>query len=95
MSKIVERVIVSPLMEYLSTNDLLRHVQSAYRKRHSTEAAMLRVLSDVLLAAEVQQVTLFTMLDLSAVFDCVDRAILLSAFRLVYHRHHQVDKCKY
>jgi len=56
---------------------------------------MLRVLSDVLLAAEVQQVTLFTMLDLSAVFDCVDRAILLSAFRLVYHRHHQVDKCKY
>jgi len=77
MSKVIERAVASQLTEYLSTNDLLPCLQSAYRKKHSTETAMLRVWSDILMAADVQQVTLLAMLDLSAAFDCVDHTILL------------------
>jgi len=51
---------------------------STYRKRHSTETAVLRVLSDILIAMDNQQVTLLALLDLSAAFDCVDHNILLS-----------------
>jgi len=46
VSKLVERVATPKQHnEYLTTNDLLPRFQSAFRKQHSTETAMLRVLS--------------------------------------------------
>jgi len=77
MSKIVERAVAIQLTEYLSANDLLPSLQSAYRKRHSTETAFLRVWSDILEAADEQRVTVLAMLDLSSAFDCVGHTILL------------------
>jgi hypothetical protein len=77
MSKVVERAVALQLHEYLAVNDLLPHNQSAYKKKHSTETAMLRVWSDILQAADTKQVTLLGMLDLSAAFDCVDYSLLL------------------
>ena len=38
---------------------------------------MLRVLSDALSVADVRQVTLLGLLDMSAAFDCVDQSTLL------------------
>ena len=59
-------------------------LQSAYRKHHSTETAVLRVLSDILTAIDKQQVTLLALLDLSAAFDCVDYDILLSRLQSTF-----------
>ena len=42
---------------------------------------MLRLLSDVLTAADAQQVTLLGLLDLSAAFDCVDHQLLVQRLR--------------
>ena len=56
-------------LDYLVANDLLPRVQSAYRKRHSTETALLRVWSDILTAADWRQVTLLGLLDMSSAFD--------------------------
>jgi len=77
MSKIVERAVAEQLHQYLEVNRLLPRHQSAYRRHHSTETAMLRVVSDVLTAADAQQVTLLGLLDLSAAFDYVDHQLLL------------------
>jgi len=52
-------------------------LQSAYRRHHSTESALVKVLSDILDAADSRQVTLLGLLDLSAAFDTVDHGILL------------------
>ena len=49
--------------------------------RHSTETALLKVLSDVLTAADDKKVTLLALLDLSAAFNCVDDDILLSTLQ--------------
>jgi len=78
VSKLVERAAVKQLVDYLEVNELLPKLQSAYRKHHSTETAVLRVLSDILTAIDNQQMTLLALLDSSAAFDCVDHEILLS-----------------
>ena len=77
MSKVVERAVAKQLNDFLADNDLLPRYQSAYRKRHSTETAMLRIWSDVLMAADARHVTVLGLLDLTAAFDCVDHGLLL------------------
>ncbi|NJL57478.1 hypothetical protein HC928_21855 [bacterium] len=83
-SKIVERAVSSQLHEYLQEHHLLPKNQSAYRRHHSTETAMLRVLSDALRAADIRQVTLLTLLDLSAAFDCVDHDLLFKRLEVSF-----------
>ena len=54
--------------------------QSAYRKNHSTETALVRVTNDIKLSLDNKKGTLLVLLDLSAAFDTIDHRILL--FRL-------------
>jgi len=82
MSKVIEGAVVSQLTEYLSANDLLPCFQSAEGRKHSIERALLRVWSDMLMAADAQEVTLLGMLDLSTAFDCIDHAILLQRLQI-------------
>ena len=55
--------------------------QSAYQRHHSTETAVLKIISDALYAAEKGDVTFLGMLDMSAAFDTVDHDILLGRFQ--------------
>jgi len=52
MSKIVERLVCRQLVDFLERTLLLPSLQSAYRKNHSTETAVLKVITDVLRAAD-------------------------------------------
>ena len=78
INKVVERLVSERLVGFLQENNLMPVEQSAYRKHHSTETALLRVISDLLSSMDKQEVTLLGLLDLSAAFDCVDHDILLT-----------------
>ena len=80
----LERVTLKRLFEHLKANGLLPSVQSAYRKCHSTETAMSKVLSDILMALDRGDVAALALLDLSAAFDTVDHSILLRRLRESY-----------
>ena len=76
LSKVLERVVFTQLKTHLETHNLLEPFQSAYRKCHSTEAAILRVVNDLLQASDDGHVSILSLLDLSAAFDTIDHAIL-------------------
>ena len=67
---------------HLSECDLMPPVQSAYRQGHSTETALLKVIGDIIDAADNGQVTLLGLLDMSVAFDTVDHQILLRRLQL-------------
>ena len=68
--------LVTRLRPHLLGSVNFSEYQSAYRKRHSTETALLEVLDGVYTAAD-KQATVLIGLDLSAAFDTVDHEILL------------------
>ena len=78
MSKVVEKLIFEQLSVYLAENNLFPKFQSGFRRFHSTESAVLRVLSDIYSAIDRGDVALLALLDVSgAAFDTVDHSILL------------------
>ena len=77
MSKFVERLVCKQITSFLEENSLLPRHQSGFRARHSTETAVLKVMSDILAAADDGRVTLLGLLDMSAAFDTVDHDIFL------------------
>ena len=74
-------------MAFLERLHLLPSLQSAYRSKHSTETAVLKVITDVLRAADGGQVCLLCMLDLSAAFDTVDHDILIDRLQQSFGIH--------
>ena len=84
LSKLLERLVVQQLTGYLDRAGLMPVNQSAYRQYHSTETALLKVVSDVAEAMDVGKLTLMGMLDISAAFDTVDHVILRNRLATSY-----------
>jgi len=82
MSKVLKRLVARQLLAYLDLSGLLPRLQSAYRANHSTETAILKVLSDILLAVDAGDLLALVLLDLSAAFDTVDHDFFFDDSRL-------------
>ena len=78
LSKILEKVVASRLNSHINSSHTSNDYQSAYRKFHSTETALLKIHNDILSSMDEGRVTALTLLDLSAAFDTIDHIILLS-----------------
>ena len=76
LSTLLERLVSRRLLKHLYNNNLLPANQSAYRRFHSTETALLRLISDIVMESETGNITLLSLLDMSAAFDTVDHALL-------------------
>ena len=76
ISKIFEKAVCAQILEHLKNHDLFEKHQSAYRKNHNTETALLKIQNDLLLSADKKQISIIALLDLSAAFDTIDHSIL-------------------
>ncbi|KAK6186888.1 hypothetical protein SNE40_006149 [Patella caerulea] len=65
--KFLEKAALSRLHLYLKSNSLYGKFQSAYRKGHSTETALLRMQNDAMFALNGQRDLILVLLDLTAI----------------------------
>ena len=78
LSKVLEKVVVNQLNTHINSSNTSNQYQSAYKKFHSTETALLKIHSDILASMDASKVTALAFLDLSAALDTIDHIILLS-----------------
>ncbi|XP_072052025.1 uncharacterized protein [Amphiura filiformis] len=79
--KVIERVASNQIQKYVSENKLEGDRQSAYRKQHSTETALVRLSNDILRAVDIHQNVIVVLLNLTAAFDTLDHQTLLQRLR--------------
>uniref|UniRef100_A0A669E0K7 Reverse transcriptase domain-containing protein n=1 Tax=Oreochromis niloticus TaxID=8128 RepID=A0A669E0K7_ORENI len=81
VSKILEKTVAEQLNNFLEKNNVLDIFQSGFRKLHSTETALLKVSSDILMAADSGEYTVLVLWDLSSAFDTVDHSIMINRLK--------------
>ena len=87
VSKLVERAVATRLVKHAENNKLFPNRQSAYRRHHSTETAVVCVMNDIIRSIDRGEITALVLLDLSAAFDTVDHPTLID----VLHRRFAID----
>lgn len=63
-SKLTEKAVAVESQEHMLVNGLFPELQSAYRQHHSTETALLKVKTDLLMAMDTGKVTLLVLLEI-------------------------------
>ena len=77
ISKIIEKVTLEQFNQHCQENSLVLEYQSAYRKNHSCETSLVKLVNDILWNMDRQLVTAIVIIDLSTAFDTVDHNLLL------------------
>ena len=81
IGKFLERFAANRFQEHVTAYRLFPVHQSAYRPRHSTETTVVNILDDIFRTVDSDKVCALVLLDLSAAFDTVDHATLLTVLK--------------
>ena len=77
MSKLIESCAMDRLNEHCYYNRLIPDYQSAYKRFHSCETSVLKLVNDILWGMECQEISSMIACDLSTAFTTVDHLLLL------------------
>ena len=81
ISKIIEKCTLNQLTKQCEIHNLLPKYQSAYRKFHSCETSLLKLVNDTLWAMKNKQVIAVLIMELSGAFDTVHHDHLLNVLQ--------------
>ena len=81
LSKLLEKVVLTQLNDYLERNSLLGKHQSGYRVGHSCETLLASMFDDILGEMDKGNVVALICLDMSAAFDTVDHRKLVEVLQ--------------
>lgn len=80
LSKLLEKIVASQLIQHLESNTLLSNSQHGFRPKLSTSSALLTLTKNLYSNIDHKKVSLVTLCDLSKAFDSVSHSILLNKF---------------
>jgi len=84
ISKVTERLCLARIVPHVASTGRFSPLQSAYRKHHSTETALLKILDDLYRIIDDRRSAVLIGLDLSAAFDTIEHDILIERLRTVF-----------
>ena len=77
IAKMLEKFVLSQVSSYLNSHNLYYSRQSAYLPDQSTEAALMKVVNDLLLSPNKGYISVISLLDFSSAFDTIDHSLLV------------------
>ena len=83
LSKVLERVMYSRLIEYLETFTILLDNQFGFRKLNSSYMALMQLIDQLIKSLEKGETVIGVFLDFSKAFDTVDHDILLKKWNIM------------
>ena len=78
LSKLFYKHICDHLYDFLEENALLHHLQSGFRKFHSTETALIRLIDELHLDLDKNSATGLVFIDYKKASDLIDHGFLLT-----------------
>ena len=73
-------MVLSQVSSYLNSHNVYNTCQSAYRPGHSTATALLKVVYDLFLSLNKDNISVLALLDFFSAFDTIDHSILVHHF---------------
>lgn len=83
LSKVLEKLVYTRLIQHLDKNNIFYAHQYGFRKQHSTYMALVHFLTEIYKAKDRKENTVGIFLDLSKAFDTINHFILLK--KLSHH----------
>ena len=77
LSKILEKVMLKQINQHFTTNNLYYNSQYGFRKKHSTEHALIEFTDQIITSLDRNETPTSIFIDLTKAFDCLDHDILL------------------
>lgn len=78
LSKVLERVVLDQVINFVESMNIVPKFQSGFRQGHGTESAILNVTDDLIQASDEGLSSVMILLDYSRAFDCLHPELLLS-----------------
>ena len=95
ISKVIERLFLPRILPHVSSSINFNPVHSAYRKHHSTETALLKIMADIYGVIDKGRATILVVLDMSAVSDTIDHDVLIQCLRHTFGMSGMSGRCLY
>ena len=83
LSKIIEKLANIQIVAYITEHSFLDPNQSAYKKNHSTQTALLKLCEDIYDIIDDSEITLLILLDFSKAFDTVNHKLLIAKLEIL------------